>query len=273
MNDFPVNSPSKYVYTFLSIVKLNLLSIFRLENLLHKRLLSNQLKNTKFLKKHPASLENSHILKSEIDEHSNFALSADFFTICGEKTPVDDETLRILHTLRHLLIRQEIISEDFGSFLLVPDKALFGLQQQCPNNNNQLNEINFDQQVYTESEKTDNVGVPESPEITENLSCNIDDENSDQKSPFDDQASLESLPVTVANRKLVVKRQKLTQDALETRETRRVHACPRPECKKVYTKSSHLKAHLRTHTGTKKNLILGHFHVFLHFYRKNVVFR
>ena len=37
----------------------------------------------------------------------------------------------------------------------------------------------------------------------------------------------------------------------DTLKRRKVHSCDFPDCEKVYTKSSHLKAHKRTHTGEK----------------------
>ena len=42
-----------------------------------------------------------------------------------------------------------------------------------------------------------------------------------------------------------------TKEVVGGLKRRRVHKCDFPDCDKIYTKSSHLKAHKRTHTGEK----------------------
>lgn len=57
--------------------------------------------------------------------------------------------------------------------------------------------------------------------------------------------------LTVATNKANNKRQRAADISPEEDSKKRTHRCSFPNCHKVYTKSSHLKAHQRTHTGEK----------------------
>ncbi|CAI5793296.1 Krueppel-like factor 5 [Podarcis lilfordi] len=88
---------------------------------------------------------------------------------------------------------------------------------------------------------------PGSPEVAEGISQRQDQAASSVKGPLQGQ-----MPTLHGGlRTLAVPIPKYSQRNNLELEKRRVHHCDYSGCTKVYTKSSHLKAHQRTHTGEK----------------------
>ncbi|XP_071039007.1 Krueppel-like factor 6 isoform X2 [Parasteatoda tepidariorum] len=100
----------------------------------------------------------------------------------------------------------------------------------------------------------DRFSLKEETKFVEDLECSTSSlTDSGNSSGSEDRLSVSDLdaePPEKSRRITTVKESRPRFDILDGSK-RRIHKCQFSGCKKVYTKSSHLKAHQRTHTGEK----------------------